>query len=224
MKYFLYLIFFIFGACIISFLKVIAHDYPQISLTRRSHCDYCGRILRWFEIIPIVGYFIVNGKCYSCKNQIIFWNPILELIGGLFFALTGYLQGQNYLAFFTMLILLSFSDYYFGYIYPIFYLLCIPTLILNMQNLNILTAVIIYLSLLLLSRHGLIGLGDVELIALISLVFNLSILLWTLILACLLCLIVFGINKKRSFRFIPYLTIALGIIYPIFSIISTIIV
>lgn len=215
MTFLLYFIFFILGACIISFLKVVAHDYPQLSLTRRSRCDHCNRILRWFEIIPIVGYFIVHGKCISCKMQIDFSNPLLELIGGLFFVLMIFQHDWNYLPIFIMLVLLGFTDHFYGYIYPIFYLLSLPTLFL-VKPLHLLTAVILYLSLFLLSKKFEFGLGDIEVIALLSLIFQFTTILQIVITACLLCLLSYLVKQKRSFRFIPYLTVATGLIYLIF--------
>ncbi|KRN98246.1 hypothetical protein IV57_GL001246 [Companilactobacillus kimchiensis] len=218
MKFFLSIIFFILGACIISFLKVIAHDYPHLSVTRRSHCDHCRRILEWFEIIPIIGYFVVHGKCFSCKKQIDFFNPLQELLGGLFFSWIAHLDDWFYWPFFIMLILLGFMDYYYGYIYPIFYLLSLPTLILIYPRLHLTLALLTYLILFLLSKRYLFGLGDIEVLTIISLIFGYQLFLNIVILACLLCIGVYLTNKKRSFRFIPYLTTATGIIYLIFSI------
>ncbi|KAE9557030.1 prepilin peptidase [Companilactobacillus bobalius] len=218
MELFLQVTVFILGACIISFLKVIAQDYPNISCTRRSRCDYCHRILQWYEIIPIAGYFIVHGKCSNCKNQIDLFNPLQEFIGGIFLLLTVQFGTLNYLPLFLMLIILSFSDAFYGYIYPIFYLLALPTVIWHFSTIHLLTAVIIYLSLLLLNNHSLIGLGDIEILALLALIFDLSDVLRITILACLLCIIQFLFNKKRSYRFIPYLTVSTGIFYLIFVI------
>jgi len=212
------LIVFILGACTISFLKVIAHDYPQIDTTRRSHCDHCNRILRWYEIIPIVGYFIVNGKCIRCKNQIDFSNPLLELCGGLLFVITVHIGDWKYLPFFIMLIILGFTDYFYGYVYPIFYSLSIPTLILSFDHLFIWNGIIIYFVLLLLSKLTLLGLGDIETMSIIGILFDPTTFLKIILTACLLCFFTYLINKKRSFRFIPYLTVATGTIYLIFSI------
>ncbi|KRK92353.1 prepilin peptidase [Companilactobacillus futsaii] len=213
--YFLYLLFFILGACIISFLKVIAHDYPQISLSRRSHCDYCSRILRWFEIIPIIGYFIIHGKCNSCKNQLNFSNPLLEFIGGLMSCFLLYIDDFSYLPLFLMLIVLGFSDFFFGYIYPIFYLLALPSFFLRFNHLHWLAAIAIYLSLILLQKIYSLGLGDIEVLTIIGLLFDLNSFLCILLLACCFCLIQYFGYKKRAFRFIPYLTWSTGIIYPL---------
>lgn len=215
LKYFLYFTIFILGACIISFLKVIAHDYPQINTTRRSHCDYCGRILRWYEIIPIAGYFITNGKCSSCKNQINFWHPIIEAIGALMFLLVVSLGDYKYLPLLIGLTILGFSDAEYGYVYPATYLIILPTILLS--PLHILNALLTYLILLLISRKYAFGLGDIEILAMLSLIFGLIITLWILTIACSMCIVTFLINKKRSFRFIPYLTFATGIVYLILS-------
>lgn len=217
MKYFLYSLIFILGACIISFLKVIAYDYPQISFTRSSHCDYCGRILRWFEIIPIIGYFIVHGKCSQCKNQIDFQNPFWEFIGGVIWLIIVHSGAWYYLPIFVMLVLLSFTDGFFGYIYPIFYLISLPSLIWLLPNLHIITGLSVYIVLWLLAQNHPLGLGDVEIIAVLSLLFNLQTILSIVLLACFFCLLAFAVNKKRSFRFIPYLAVATGIIYLIFQ-------
>jgi len=218
MIFFFYPLIFILGACTISFLKVIAHDYPELSLTRRSHCDRCLRILRWYEIIPIIGYFIVNGKCSRCKNQIDFANPLLEFCGGLLFCIIVFNDDLIFLPFILMLILLGFCDYLYGYVYPIFYLLSLPTIILNFKHLHFLVAVLIYLTLLLLNKFFPLGLGDVEVIAFLGLIFEIPICLDIVTLACASCIANYLLHKKRSFRFIPYLTIATGIIYLIFSI------
>ncbi|TGD23313.1 prepilin peptidase [Companilactobacillus suantsaicola] len=216
MEYLLQLLIFIFGACIISFLKVFAQDYPQIN-TRRSQCDYCHRILRWYEIIPILGYFIDNGKCSTCKNQINFLNPLQEFCGGLLILSSYYFNNLSYLPLILTLILLGFCDAFYGYVYPIFYLGFLPTIIWHFSGQHLLISLLVYLSLLLLSRNHLIGLGDVEIISILALVFNLELFLLIMILACLLCIGNFAVNKKRSFRFIPYLCIATGFVFVISS-------
>ena len=217
MTLFLYFIFFILGACTISFLKVLAFDYPQINVTRRSHCDHCSRILRWYEIIPIIGYFIVHGKCSQCKMQLDFYNPLQELLAGLFFGCIMYSGDYSYLPIFIMLTILAFTDHYYGYVYPIFYLLSLPTIILNLTQLHPLTSILIYLFLLLLSKRFELGLGDIEIMTILGLIFNITPFLYIVLLACFFCLITYLGTKKRSFRFIPYLAIATGVIYLIFS-------
>ena len=213
MKYLLYSTFFILGACIISFLKVIAHDYPQLDFTRRSHCDYCHRILRWYEIIPLMGYFIVHGKCLTCKKQIDFGNPLQEFFGGLTCVTLFYFHDLQLLPLVMMLVLSAYADVFYGYTYAAFYLICLPTVLLNYRHLHFGTAFLCYLLLILLSKDFELGLGDIEILSIIGLIMGTMLVLEIILLSCLLCLIRFCFNKKRSFRFIPYITIATGLIY-----------
>ncbi|QTK09087.1 prepilin peptidase [Staphylococcus haemolyticus] len=39
-------------------------------LVRRSKCDYCGRKLCWFELIPIFSFFILKGKSNCCNQKL----------------------------------------------------------------------------------------------------------------------------------------------------------
>ncbi|HEY0149512.1 MAG TPA: A24 family peptidase [Allosphingosinicella sp.] len=63
---------FVLGAVIGSFLAAILVRWPQgrSVLRGRSHCDGCGRTLRALELIPIVSWFAVRGKCRTCGAPI----------------------------------------------------------------------------------------------------------------------------------------------------------
>lgn len=37
---------------------------------RRSSCDGCGRQLRWFELVPVLGFFALRGRCRTCGATI----------------------------------------------------------------------------------------------------------------------------------------------------------
>lgn len=34
----------------------------------RSRCSCCGKMIPWYHNIPILSYFILKGKCFSCKE------------------------------------------------------------------------------------------------------------------------------------------------------------
>ena len=59
---------FVLGAVIGSFLAAILIRWPQgRSVAKgRSQCDGCGRNLRPLELIPILSWFMVRGKCRTC--------------------------------------------------------------------------------------------------------------------------------------------------------------
>ena len=77
------------GACIGSFLNVVAWRLPrQESVVRpRSHCPRCGTTLRWFENIPVLSWLLLRGRCRHCGAAIAVRYPAVELLcSGLFVA------------------------------------------------------------------------------------------------------------------------------------------
>jgi leader peptidase (prepilin peptidase)/N-methyltransferase len=77
------------GACIGSFLNVVAWRLPrQESVVRpRSHCPRCGTTLRWFENIPVLSWLLLRGRCRHCGTAIAVRYPAVELLcSGLFVA------------------------------------------------------------------------------------------------------------------------------------------
>lgn len=81
------LIFFVFGAIVGSFLNVLVLRYGARSLLgTRSACGSCGKVLAWFELVPIASFFIQRRRCLGCKSKISWQYPLVELITGLVFA------------------------------------------------------------------------------------------------------------------------------------------
>lgn len=74
---------FFLGAAIASFLGVVIERVPKKeSIMGRSHCA-CGRQLKWYENVPVIGWLVVGGKTRCCKSRIPVWYFISELIAGL---------------------------------------------------------------------------------------------------------------------------------------------
>lgn len=85
---------FAFGLAIGSFLNVLAtrYDPDEFLFTKktvggRSACPHCKRILRWYELIPILSFIFQGGRCLNCKEKISWLYPLGELTAGLIFAL-----------------------------------------------------------------------------------------------------------------------------------------
>lgn len=85
---------FIFGTILGSFLNVLAARYApdsrifQISrLSGRSKCLACGTMLKWFELIPLISFFMLRARCRTCKKPISFQYPIVEFAAGAFLAI-----------------------------------------------------------------------------------------------------------------------------------------
>ncbi|TSC91489.1 MAG: leader peptidase (prepilin peptidase) / N-methyltransferase [Candidatus Berkelbacteria bacterium Licking1014_96] len=114
----IYIVAFIFGAIIGSFLNVVIFrlkinkdDKAKINLRGRSKCPHCQKTLDAFELIPILSYFVLGGKCRGCKKPISYQYPLVEFISALLTVLPIYLWG--------------FSHIYIYLIIPIFYLFII---------------------------------------------------------------------------------------------------
>jgi len=85
-KIFFELFVFIIGASIGSFLNVLIDRLPkEESINGRSHCDFCGKKIAWYDLIPVFLFFILRGKTRCCKKKLSFQYPVIELITGLIF-------------------------------------------------------------------------------------------------------------------------------------------
>ena len=84
-----YILFFIFGTIIGSFLNVvIARLKTKESILKdRSHCPFCKKKLSWYELVPIASFLIQKGRCKKCKKKISWQYPLVELTTGLIFLL-----------------------------------------------------------------------------------------------------------------------------------------
>ncbi|MEY4064006.1 MAG: hypothetical protein RIR26_214 [Pseudomonadota bacterium] len=78
------LFFFSWGACMGSFLNVVAHRLPlEMSIVRPpSHCPACQAPVPVYGLIPVFGYFLVRRKCVSCGVTISWVYPLIEFICG----------------------------------------------------------------------------------------------------------------------------------------------
>lgn len=82
-------IIFIFGLLIGSFLNVCIYRIPRnesISYPP-SHCTSCGTRIKWYDLVPVISYIFLKGRCRNCKEKISIRYPVIELLGGIIFLL-----------------------------------------------------------------------------------------------------------------------------------------
>ncbi len=89
---------FIIGACIGSFINVVAYRLPRNEsvITPRSHCRYCKYKLKWYENIPLISWIILRGKCRACKNTISGSYFVIELFCACLFFICNFTSYANY--------------------------------------------------------------------------------------------------------------------------------
>lgn len=85
----IYLLIFILGTIIGSFLNVCIYRIPRKEsiVYPPSHCPYCGILLKPFDLIPVLSYIILRGCCRECRNKISIKYPLVELLTGTFLLL-----------------------------------------------------------------------------------------------------------------------------------------
>lgn len=89
---FAWLIFyFILGAVCGSFLKLCAFRLPrgQSVVVGRSACDFCGKKLTVTELIPVLSYLFLKGRCRYCGVNYGISHLFAEILTGLAFVLCG---------------------------------------------------------------------------------------------------------------------------------------
>lgn len=119
------LIFFL-GAVIGSFLGVALDRYNTgKTMGGRSVCFSCKRTLRGHEMVPILSWMFLGGKCAGCKSKVSAEYPILETCSGLVFvavahaiiplygsvsALHFFATGAYYVTLFSIFLVIAFYD------------------------------------------------------------------------------------------------------------------
>ncbi|MBR6403542.1 MAG: prepilin peptidase [Eubacterium sp.] len=89
------IIFFAIGASIFSFLNVIIYRLPrkmQFTLGK-SMCTTCGHELFMKDMIPIISWISLKGKCRYCEAPISPRYTVVEALGGLLAVLWTLLYG-----------------------------------------------------------------------------------------------------------------------------------
>lgn len=77
---------FFFGLIIGSFLNVLVLRYGTgRSLSGRSGCLSCNVPLEPLELVPVLSYLALGGRCRSCRTRISLQYPLVELATGLLF-------------------------------------------------------------------------------------------------------------------------------------------
>ena len=79
----------IVGGIVGSFLNVVIDRVPrrQSLLRPPSHCPDCGRHLSALDMVPIISYLVLRGRCRSCGARIPSRILVVELSCALIFAL-----------------------------------------------------------------------------------------------------------------------------------------
>ncbi|HEY3423200.1 MAG TPA: prepilin peptidase [Negativicutes bacterium] len=106
------------GLIIGSFLNVCIYRLPynQSVVTPPSHCRVCAAQLHLFDIVPVLSYLLLRGKCRYCNAVVSFRYALVELLtAGMFLwclEVIGFTPNLVYAFIVTaFLIVITFIDY-----------------------------------------------------------------------------------------------------------------
>ncbi len=222
----------IIGLCIGSFLNVCIYRIPREEsiVFPQSHCTVCGHELKVLDLIPVLSYLFLKGRCRKCGEKISVKYPLVEILNGVLYLLI-YLRfglSLNFIAYSiltSLLIVISFIDLDCKYIYSsttilgavlgsVYILIGLYTKDANLIN-NILGGAIGYLIiyLIVVITKGM-GQGDAEIAGICGLFIGIKGILVALFIAIVLGGLVAAIillfklkDRKTEIAFGPYIAI-----------------
>ncbi len=108
---------FILGTFIGSFLNVCIYRIPyrKSILYPSSRCFICLTPIRWYHNLPVIGYFLLKGRCASCHQSFSIRYAVLELLMGMV-SLSLFVRTPDFYSYFILMyfmgavIVLSFID------------------------------------------------------------------------------------------------------------------
>ena len=235
---------FIIGMFFGSFYNVVGYRLPNnMSIVfPSSHCPNCNYKLKFYELIPVLSYIFLLGKCKKCKKRISLLYPFFEIITGILFLLSYLSFGISIkffisITFISILIIISISDIRY-YIIPdevllVGSILIILELIINalINNMSFINGVVLpflnglgaFAILYLFKVFGdvvfqkeSLGGGDIKLMFLIGLTLGFDMSIVTIFIASFIALPLSVVslikNDNNILPFGPYLSIAATII------------
>ena len=178
------------GLLLGSFLSVLISRWPHWrgAGTGRSHCPNCMHELAWYDLIPLISWAVLAGRCRYCNAPISVLYPVLEIstagVLGVYAALYGLPAGWfavDYLILFALVALFFFDlkhhmlpdavVYPFGLVVLIRVFSLRPDLLVNALAMGALLSAVFGL-LYAVSRGRWLGFGDVKLAFVIGALFG----------------------------------------------------
>lgn len=233
------IIFLLLGLSMGSFFTVVGLRCPKHEnfISNRSYCDECKHTLSFYDMIPVVSFIMLKGKCRYCKKKIDPLSTYMELFTGILFALSYAIFGISYelfiaLGIVSLLSIISVSDISY-YIIPdevLIFFTAYFLIILTLSNGVMATLVhilsgfimfcIMYTIMLLgnfLFKKESLGGGDIKLMFVIGLVLSplpsLFVIFFSSLIALPISFIILLRKKTRLIPFGPFLIIAFLCIY-----------
>lgn len=112
------------GAIIGSFLNVCIFRIPKEESIAfpPSHCGNCNTKLKGRDLVPILSYIFLKGRCRYCKEKVSIQYPIIEGFTGILFVILYFKYGLtvsllSFISLTAILIVIGIIDYKTQYVY-----------------------------------------------------------------------------------------------------------
>ena len=232
MEIFLLSVTIIYGVIIGSFLIVCIYRIPgnESIVLSRSHCMSCGKQIKWYDLVPLISFLVLRGKCRYCKTKLSWQYPAVEALNGILYGIIVLVNGFNatsilYCLATSALLVLSVIDWRTYEIPPslnIFIgILGIIRLALDYTHwynyvIGLVSVSGFLLLILLITRGRGMGGGDVKLMAVTGLLLGWRLIILSLGLGCILgsvnhITLMHVTDKDRVLAFGPYLSLGIFI-------------
>lgn len=210
----LYIVVFIYGLLIGSFLNVLIYRIPKkenIAVVR-SHCMKCNYQLKWYDLVPLFSWLFLRGKCRKCGEKISIQYPLIEAVNGILYLLVFYKFGLSiesllYCLLFSALLALSVIDFRtyeipvgFNYFILILGLVRLVTDYVNWSNyvIGFLAVSTFLFIIIIVSKGRAMGGGDMKLMATCGLLIGWKLIVLAFLLGCILGSIIHIIRMRVS--------------------------
>ncbi|MFD3156363.1 prepilin peptidase [Haloimpatiens sp. FM7330] len=231
---------FVIGLLFGSFFNVCIYRIPreQSIVFPPSHCTSCSTQLKWYDLIPVVSYIMLKGRCRYCGEKVSIRYPLIEFFTAFLWVLIYYRYGYSietikFISLCSMLLIMAvidldtqdvyFSLSLFGIILGIIFI-CIECFMYKKVGFNIYPIISNYvlggiipaaiMMLIVILTKGM-GWGDVEISFVCGLFLGIRYSLFMLLIAFILGGIVSIIlivskrkSKKDAVPFVPFIAVS----------------
>jgi leader peptidase (prepilin peptidase)/N-methyltransferase len=228
---------FVIGLMFGSFFNVVGLRVPHgQSLMGRSACPSCDHTLGVVELIPVIGYLVLRGRCKHCKSKISIRYPLIELVTALLFAFSFVILHETMVeymvivAFVSLLVIVTVSDLAYREV-PDVILIVFAPILLGLRVFSpmpwyegLIGAALGFSFMLFMAWYGkkrfgqeALGGGDIKLYALIGLVLGYNTVFLSVLFAGLSGLLYYALFRPEG-RYLPFVPfIAIGSILAYFT-------
>lgn len=231
----------LFGLSIGSFLNVCIYriSREESILFPPSHCINCGYELKVKDLIPILSYIFLGGRCRSCKERISISYPLVEILNASIYVVIYLNYGLSFelfkfAIFASLMIVIGFIDFetkyvfnstvVFGVVSGIIFIIGEWIITKNIHWTNFVGAAIGFgVIWIIVALTGGMGEGDIDIALICGLFLGIKGIIVTLFLAFVIggivAVIILGLklkDRKAEIAFGPYLAVG-GMVAMLYS-------